>query len=67
MALVNAKNKVPEFQRFYQTAFRDHIRIWNINPRSNVYVTAYSVLLWGTFAGTMWMAGRKVTGHNTWY
>ncbi|TLS25657.1 hypothetical protein PpBr36_07349 [Pyricularia pennisetigena] len=43
MAFVNAPNKVPYYQRFYQTAYRNHQRVWKIvslysegNPRDSV-------------------------------
>ncbi|GKT48858.1 uncharacterized protein ColSpa_09039 [Colletotrichum spaethianum] len=30
MGLVDAKNKVPELQKFYQTAYKEHTRLWKI-------------------------------------
>ncbi|KAI2602437.1 hypothetical protein GGR54DRAFT_645061 [Hypoxylon sp. NC1633] len=67
MALTNAPNKVPEHQRFYQQAYKQHTRIWKINPRSNFLLTPYYILLFGTGAATIYMAGRKVAGYNTWF
>lgn len=29
-SFVNAPNKVPYYQRFYQTAYRNHQRVWKI-------------------------------------
>lgn len=29
-SLVNAKNRVPELQRFYQQAYKAHTRLWKI-------------------------------------
>ncbi|KAL2757179.1 hypothetical protein ACRALDRAFT_2102827, partial [Sodiomyces alcalophilus JCM 7366] len=66
-SLINARNKVPEHQRFYQAAYKNHQRLWKINPRSKYYMAPYLVLVWGGFAGTIYMAARKVTGHNTWF
>ncbi|KAK3325298.1 hypothetical protein B0H66DRAFT_599466 [Apodospora peruviana] len=65
--LVNRANKVPELQRVYQQAYRSHTRIWKINPRSNVMLAPFYVLIWGTFAANMYMASRKVLGYNTWF
>ncbi|XXH00418.1 hypothetical protein Hte_006762 [Hypoxylon texense] len=67
MGLVNAPNKVPQHQRFYQQAYNQHTRIWKINPRSNMLLMPYYVLLWGTFGASMYMMGRKILGYNTWF
>ncbi|KAK5656155.1 hypothetical protein OQA88_4915 [Cercophora sp. LCS_1] len=37
------------------------------NPRSNVLLTPYLILLWGTTGATMYAMGRKVLGYNTWF
>ena len=29
-SLVDAKNKVPEYQRYYQAAYKAHTRLWQI-------------------------------------
>ncbi|KAB5575911.1 hypothetical protein GE09DRAFT_1215650 [Coniochaeta sp. 2T2.1] len=65
--LVNARNTVPERQRFYQQAYRGHQRIWKINPRTPYLYTPFVILLWGSTAATMYAMGRKVLGHNTWF
>ncbi|PNY28020.1 Uncharacterized protein TCAP_02047 [Tolypocladium capitatum] len=67
MGMVDAKNKVPEHQRFYQQAYKAHTRLWKIGSRSRWYMTPYLIVLWGGFGATMYAAGRKVTGHNTWF
>ncbi|KAI1648606.1 hypothetical protein F4815DRAFT_443429 [Daldinia loculata] len=67
MSLINAPNKVPQHQRFYQQAYRQHIRIWRINPRSPYLLVPYQVLIWGSFGATMYMMGRKILGYNTWF
>ncbi|KAI1423718.1 hypothetical protein F5Y12DRAFT_715982 [Xylaria sp. FL1777] len=66
-SLVDAPNKVPQHQRFYQQAYRQHIRVWQINPRSNMLLVPYQILLWGTLGASMYMMGRKVFGYNTWF
>ncbi|KAK4215919.1 hypothetical protein V8F33_003099 [Rhypophila sp. PSN 637] len=65
--LVNKHNPVPEHQRFYQQAYRAHTRIWKIRPGSNVMLTPYYLVMWGTLAANLYMAGRKVVGYNTWF
>ncbi|KZL83524.1 hypothetical protein CI238_02524 [Colletotrichum incanum] len=67
MGLVDAKNKVPELQKFYQTAYKEHTRLWKINPRSRLYMTPYVILLWGTLGASFYGAGRKVLGYNTYF
>lgn len=32
-SIFNAANKVPQHQREYQAAYRQHVRIWNIVSR----------------------------------
>ncbi|KAH0441620.1 hypothetical protein CcaCcLH18_01880 [Colletotrichum camelliae] len=66
-SLVNAKNKVPELQKFYQTAYKEHNRIWKINPRSRVYMIPYTVALWGTVGLTLYGGVRKVLGYNSYF
>ncbi|KAI0117066.1 hypothetical protein F4814DRAFT_448069 [Daldinia grandis] len=65
--LVNAPNKVPQHQRFYQQAYKEHTRVWKINPRSNYFLVPYQVLIWGSFGASMYMMGRKILGYNTWF
>ncbi|OAA44943.1 hypothetical protein NOR_03697 [Metarhizium rileyi] len=67
MGMVDAKNKVPQHQRFYQQAYKAHTRLWMIGTRSRWYMTPYLIVLWGGFGATMYAAGRKITGHNTWF
>jgi hypothetical protein len=67
MGFVDAKNKVPEYQRYYQQAYKNHTRVWNIHPRSRMLMVPYQILLWGTFGATMYSAGRKILGYNTWF
>jgi hypothetical protein len=67
MGLVDAKNNVPEAQRFYQAAYKAHTRVWQINPRSRFYMVPYTMIMWGTFGATMYACGRKVLGYNTWF
>ncbi|KAI2643275.1 hypothetical protein GGS21DRAFT_495569 [Xylaria nigripes] len=67
MGLVDAPNKVSQHQRFYQQAYKQHTRIWQINPRSPMLLIPYQVLLWGTFGASIYMLGRKAFGYNTWF
>ncbi|KAL0933001.1 uncharacterized protein CTRU02_211964 [Colletotrichum truncatum] len=67
MALVNAKNKVPELQKFYQNAYKEHTRLWRINPRSRAYMVPYTIALWGTLAFTLYGGIRKVAGYNSYF
>ncbi|EGR46464.1 uncharacterized protein TRIREDRAFT_80441 [Trichoderma reesei QM6a] len=67
MGLIDAKNKVPEYQRFYQAAYKAHTRLWKIHPRSRWYMGPYLVALWGGFGASIYAASRKVAGHNTWF
>ncbi|KAI3330960.1 hypothetical protein F4824DRAFT_504610 [Ustulina deusta] len=66
-SLVDAPNKVPQYQRFYQQAYKQHTRLWQINPRSPKLMVPYTVLLWGTLGASLYMMGRKVFGYNTWF
>ncbi|KAK1240657.1 hypothetical protein MKX07_004685 [Trichoderma sp. CBMAI-0711] len=66
-SLIDAKNKVPEYQRFYQAAYKAHTRLWKIHPRSRWYMGPYLVALWGGFGASIYAASRKVAGHNTWF
>ncbi|AEO63271.1 6fe34c0b-8e16-494e-b45c-330c9f0ed4c6 [Thermothielavioides terrestris] len=67
MGLLDRPNKVPEYQRLYQSAYRSHQRLWRIHPRSSMMLTPYTILLWGTAAATMYAMGRRILGHNTWF
>ncbi|KAK7753114.1 hypothetical protein SLS62_004845 [Diatrype stigma] len=55
MGLVDAPNKVPEHQRFYQHQYKQHVRLWKI-------VRAHDVP-----RPTLYMMGRKAAGYNTWF
>ncbi|KAI1326892.1 hypothetical protein F5Y16DRAFT_400008 [Xylariaceae sp. FL0255] len=66
-SLVDAPNKVPQYQRFYQKAYNQHTRIWQIHPRSPYLMVPYQIALWGTFGASMYMMGRKILGYNTWF
>ncbi|CCC10689.1 unnamed protein product [Sordaria macrospora k-hell] len=65
--LVNAKNRVPEKQRFYQQAYKNHTRLWKIGPRSGIIMTSFNIAMWGTFGASMYAMSRKVLGYNTWF
>ncbi|KAF6813427.1 hypothetical protein CMUS01_05540 [Colletotrichum musicola] len=65
MGLVDAKNKVPELQKFYQAAYKEHTRLWKINPRSRLYMVPYTIVLWGALGVSFWGGARKVAGFNS--
>ncbi|TRX92944.1 hypothetical protein FHL15_006082 [Xylaria flabelliformis] len=67
MGMIDAPNKVPQHQRFYQQAYKQHTRLWQINPRSPKILIPYQILLWSTFGASMYMMGRKILGYNTWF
>ncbi|KAM0800884.1 hypothetical protein BDR22DRAFT_849613 [Usnea florida] len=62
---VNRENRVPHYQRLFQN--NDGVRQWNKTPRSKFMLYPYYVLLWGTFGGTLYMTGRMILGHKTWF
>ncbi|KAI1822841.1 hypothetical protein F4861DRAFT_512893 [Xylaria intraflava] len=67
MGLIDAPNKVPQHQRYYQRAYKQNVPLWQINPRSSKLLLPYQVLLWGSFGACLYMMGRKVLGYNTWF
>ncbi|KAF4582946.1 bacteriophage N adsorption protein A c-term domain-containing protein [Ophiocordyceps camponoti-floridani] len=67
MGLIDKKNHVIDHQRYYQNAFQAHTRLWRINPRSRIYLVPFQVLVWGSLGATLYAAGRKVCGYNTWF
>ncbi|KAL8376447.1 hypothetical protein RB595_007506 [Gaeumannomyces hyphopodioides] len=67
MGFVNAKNKVPEYQRFYQAQYRNHVRLWKIHPRSKFMITPFLITLWGTLGLSVWGLGRKAAGYNSYW
>jgi hypothetical protein len=67
MGLVNAPNKVPHHQKFYQQQYAQHNRLWKINPRSNAILIPFQIAMWGTLGASFYMMGRKIAGYNTWF
>ncbi|KAI1112606.1 hypothetical protein F5Y14DRAFT_452859 [Nemania sp. NC0429] len=67
MGFYNNPNRVPQYQRMYQQAYKQHTRLWQIHPRSNILMIPYQILLWGTFGSTLYMLSRKALGYNTWF
>ncbi|KAI5458396.1 hypothetical protein BGZ63DRAFT_426800 [Mariannaea sp. PMI_226] len=70
MGLINAKNPVPEHQRFYQNAYRAHTRLWKI-PRldDSLRRPPLGLLRWQVtipLAG-FYGATRKVLGYKTYF
>ncbi|KAE9368072.1 hypothetical protein N431DRAFT_548311 [Stipitochalara longipes BDJ] len=64
---VNRENRVPHYQKLFQDGGRHAVRQWNQTPRSKVLLTPYYILLLGGFSGSMYMMGRLVLGHKTWF
>ncbi|KAH9909829.1 hypothetical protein F4778DRAFT_775744 [Xylariomycetidae sp. FL2044] len=66
-SLVDAPNKVPHHQRYYQNAYKRHVRVWQIHPRSKYVVVPFQIMMWGTFGTTLYMGVRKALGYNTFF
>ncbi|KAG9243595.1 hypothetical protein BJ878DRAFT_111004 [Calycina marina] len=64
---VNRVNRVPHFQRMFLEGQKNHVRQWNQTPKAKMMLYPYYVMLWGGFAGSMYMMGRMVLGHKTWF
>ncbi|KAE8442883.1 hypothetical protein EG329_002555 [Mollisiaceae sp. DMI_Dod_QoI] len=64
---VNRENRVPYYQRMFQEGGRKHIRQWNQTSRSKIILYPYFTILFGGFAGSMYMMSRMVMGHKTWF
>ncbi|ORY12940.1 hypothetical protein BCR34DRAFT_562855 [Clohesyomyces aquaticus] len=58
------ENRVPAYQRLHQK--HDGLRLWE-KSRGKWMVPAYKVLLFGSFGSSMYMMGRMVLGHKTWF
>ncbi|KAI2608502.1 uncharacterized protein GGS25DRAFT_490558 [Hypoxylon fragiforme] len=67
MGMVDAPNRVPGQQKFYQQAYKQHTRVWNINTRSPKLLIPYYILYGVTGISCMYMMGRKIAGYNTWF
>ncbi|THW80162.1 hypothetical protein D6D19_00648 [Aureobasidium pullulans] len=59
------RNNVPHWQRMHQT--HDGLRQWQKGPRAKFMLYPYYALLASTSAATMYMMGRMVLGHKTWF
>ncbi|PMD21237.1 hypothetical protein NA56DRAFT_679441 [Hyaloscypha hepaticicola] len=64
---INRENRVPYYQRLFQDGQRHAVRQWNQTSKSRILLRPYLVLLFGSFAGSMYMMGRLVLGHKTWF
>ncbi|KIN07278.1 hypothetical protein OIDMADRAFT_185729 [Oidiodendron maius Zn] len=60
-------NRVPFYQRLFQDGEKKHIRQWLQTPRSRPMLYPYYVVLFGGFAGSMYMMSRMVLGHRDWF
>jgi len=61
------ENRVPHYQRLFAEGSQKHIRQWNQTGRSKMLLYPYYCVLWGGFAGAMYMMTRQVLGHKTWF
>ncbi|KIH88677.1 hypothetical protein SPBR_09007 [Sporothrix brasiliensis 5110] len=64
-SIFDGPNKVPQHQREYQAAYRQHVRIWNISPRSRIMIVPYTIVLAGTVGAGLYGMGRKVLGYTS--
>ncbi|OCL00046.1 uncharacterized protein K441DRAFT_602159 [Cenococcum geophilum 1.58] len=64
-SFVYRPNRVPEYQRLFQK--HDGVRQWWKTPRSPYMLYPYYAMLWGGFAGSMYMMSRMLLGHKTWF
>ncbi|KAH0288528.1 hypothetical protein M436DRAFT_78521 [Aureobasidium namibiae CBS 147.97] len=62
---LHRRNNVPHWQRVHQT--HDGLRQWQKGPRAKLMLYPYYALLASTSAATMYMMGRMVLGHKTWF
>ncbi|CAK7264088.1 hypothetical protein SEPCBS57363_000893 [Sporothrix epigloea] len=67
MGLFNNANKVPQLQRQYQAAYKQHVRIWTIGSRSRYLLVPYAIVFGTTLAAGLYGMGRKVLGYNSFY
>lgn len=65
--IINRPNRVPHYQRLFYAANKNNIRWWNVSPRSKYMLYPYYILMAGSTAGSLYMMGRMVLGHKTWW
>ncbi|KAF9701741.1 hypothetical protein EKO04_000926 [Ascochyta lentis] len=58
------ENNVPAYQREFQK--HDGLRTWE-KARGKWMIPAYKVVLFGSLSASMYMMGRLVLGHKTWF
>ncbi|KAF2727435.1 hypothetical protein EJ04DRAFT_582029 [Polyplosphaeria fusca] len=58
------ENRVPYYQRLYQK--HDGLRLWE-KSRGRWMIPAFKVMLFTNVAASMYMMGRLVFGHKTWF
>ncbi|KAF1816557.1 hypothetical protein P152DRAFT_388783, partial [Eremomyces bilateralis CBS 781.70] len=59
------ENRVPRYQRLF--ARHDKLRIWQKSPRAPFVLYPYYLLTAVSLGGSMYMMGRMVMGHKTWF
>jgi len=60
-------NRVPFYQRLFQEGQKKHVRQWNQTARSKILLYPYYAILFSGLGGSMYMMGRLVLGHKTWF
>ncbi|KAF1943878.1 hypothetical protein EJ02DRAFT_443013 [Clathrospora elynae] len=58
------ENRVPHYQREFQK--HDGLRTWE-KARGKYLVPGFKVILFGSLSASMYMMGRLVLGHKTWF
>jgi len=61
------ENRVPHYQKLFLEGSQKHVRQWNQTPKSRMLLLPYYTLLFGGFGASMYMMGRLVLGHKTWF
>ncbi|KAL5376781.1 hypothetical protein DPSP01_010193 [Paraphaeosphaeria sporulosa] len=58
------ENRVPAYQKEYQK--HDGVRLW-MKSRGRWMIPAYKVVLYTSIGSSLYMMGRLVLGHKTWF
>ncbi|KAJ4367919.1 hypothetical protein N0V86_009759 [Didymella sp. IMI 355093] len=58
------ENNVPKYQAYFQK--HDGLRTWE-KARGKWMIPAYKAVLYTSFGCSMYMMGRLVLGHKTWF
>ncbi|KAF2622877.1 hypothetical protein BU25DRAFT_351266, partial [Macroventuria anomochaeta] len=58
------ENHVPKYQAYFQK--NDGLRTWE-KARGKWMIPGYKAVLYTSFGASMYMMGRLVLGHKTWF